>query len=208
MQAALIVVDDDQYICEEIRRTFEPRGFNVKTFASAEAFLNAPRPPGMACILIDHYLPRLTGLELLWRIKSLHYRIAPIMMTGKGDTQMAVQAMKAGAVDFIEKPFRTDEFESVISVAFEKLQKSNSITAFARDAAARIGRLTPRQREILQRVLAGEPSKNIAADLGLSQRTVENHRAAMMKKCGVRSIPALARLAIAATGGGADNLLS
>jgi two-component system CheB/CheR fusion protein len=207
-RAALMVVDDDQYICEEIRRTFEARGFNVKIFASAEAFLNAPRPPGMACILIDHYLPGLTGLDLLRRIKSLHYRIAPIMMTGKGDTQMAVQAMKAGALDFIEKPFRSDEFESVINNAFEKLQKSNNITAFAADAAARIGRLTSRQREILKRVLAGDPSKNIAADLRLSQRTVENHRAVIMKKCGVKSIPALARLAIAATGDGADNLLS
>jgi two-component system CheB/CheR fusion protein len=150
----------------------------------------------------------LTGLDLLRRIKSLHYRIAPIMMTGKGDTQMAVQAMKAGALDFIEKPFRSDEFESVINNAFEKLQKSNNITAFAADAAARIGRLTSRQREILKRVLAGDPSKNIAADLRLSQRTVENHRAVIMKKCGVKSIPALARLAIAATGDGADNLLS
>jgi two-component system CheB/CheR fusion protein len=205
-QAALMVVDDDQNICEEIRRTFEPRGFNVRTFASAEAFLSAPRPPGMACILIDHYLPGMTGLELLTRIKNLHYRIAPIMMTGKGDTSLAVRAMKAGALDFLEKPFLTEEFESVISNAFEKLQDANRTIAFATDATARIGRLTPRQREILQRVLAGEPSKNIATDLGLSRRTVENHRAAIMKKCGVQSIPALARLAIAAAGDGADNL--
>jgi two-component system CheB/CheR fusion protein len=162
----------------------------------------------MACILIDHYLPGMTGLELLRRIKDLHYRISPIMMTGRGDTSLAVRAMKAGALDFLEKPFLAEEFESVISNAFEKLQDANRTIAFATDAAARIGRLTPRQREILQRVLAGEPSKNIAADLGLSQRTVENHRAAIMKKCGVQSIPALARLAIAAAGDGAENLFS
>ena len=204
---ALLVVDDDQYLCDEIRRTFEARGFYVNTFASAEAFLAAPRPPGMTCILIDHYLPGMTGLELLGRIRSLHYRIAPIMMTGNGDTRMAIQAMKAGAFDFIEKPIQKDEFENAINNVFEKLQQSKTAADVADDAVARIARLTPRQREILKRVLAGEPSKNIAADLGLSQRTVENHRAAIMKKCGVQSIPGLARLAIAASSEGADNVI-
>jgi two-component system CheB/CheR fusion protein len=117
---------------------------------------------------------------------------------------MAVQAMKAGAIDFIEKPIHREELLASIERAIEQSRDSGKLAAWRDDAALHLARLTPRQRQIMELVLAGHPSKNIAADLGISQRTVENHRASIMKKSGSKSLPELARLAIAATGSDGD----
>ncbi len=121
------------------------------------------------------------------------------MITGNSDVAMAVQAMKAGAADFIEKPIGAAELLASIDRALELSRDSRKIVAWQADAAAHLATLTPRQRQIMELVLAGHPSKNIAADLGISQRTVENHRASIMKKTGSISLPALARLALAAS---------
>ena len=118
------------------------------------------------------------------------------MITGHGDVPMAVQAMKAGAADFIEKPIGRDELLASIERALEQSRDSAKLSAWRETAAMRLAGLTARQRQIMDLVLAGHPSKNIAADLGISQRTVENHRAAVMKKTGSHSIPALIRLAL------------
>jgi two-component system CheB/CheR fusion protein len=120
------------------------------------------------------------------------------MITGNSDVPMAVQAMKAGASDFIEKPIGRDELLACVERALEQSRDTAKLTAWRKDATERVGRLTPRQRQIMDMVLAGDPSKNIAADLNLSQRTVESHRASIMKKMGAKSLPALARLALAA----------
>ena len=120
------------------------------------------------------------------------------MITGYGDVSMAVRAMKAGAVDFIEKPIRPDELLASIESALDRTQDAAALSASQETAAKCIADLTPRQQQIMDLVLAGHPSKNIAADLGISQRTVENHRAAIMKKTGSKSIPALIRTALAA----------
>jgi two-component system CheB/CheR fusion protein len=120
------------------------------------------------------------------------------MITGNSDVGMAVAAMKAGAADFIEKPVGGSELLAGIERALELSRDSGKLSAARAAAAGHLAALTPRQREIMDMVLAGHPSKNIAADLGISQRTVENHRAAIMRKTGTKSLPALARLALAA----------
>jgi len=120
------------------------------------------------------------------------------MITGNSDVPMAVQAMKAGASDFIEKPIGHGELLTSVERALEQWRDSNKLFAWRENATNLVAGLTSRQRQIMQLVLSGYPSKNIAADLGISQRTVENHRAAIMKKTGSNSLPALARLALAA----------
>jgi two-component system CheB/CheR fusion protein len=123
------------------------------------------------------------------------------MITASADVSTAVQAMKVGASDFLEKPIANDELLAAIRRALEQSRDANKLVAWREFAASHIALLTRREREILDLVLAGNPSKNIAADLGISQRTVENHRAAIMKKTGTKSLPALARLALAAAEG-------
>lgn len=194
----IYVVDDDSHIREGISRVLEENGQTVEAYSTCEAFLADYRPDREACLLIDAYLPGMSGLEMLQWLKEGGHRLPAIMITGYGDVPMAVQAMKAGAMDFIEKPVGVDDMLASIKRALEQSRDSTKLTAWRADAAKRVAGLTPRQRQIMELVLAGHPSKNIAADLGISQRTVENHRAAIMKKTGSKSLPALARLALAA----------
>jgi two-component system CheB/CheR fusion protein len=140
----------------------------------------------------------MSGLELLNRLRAAGHRLPAIMITGNSDVPMAVQAMKAGASDFLEKPIGRGELLASVARALEQSKDATKLSDWQKSAANRIARLTPRERQIMELVLAGRPSKNIAADLGISQRTVENHRAAIMEKTGSKSLPALARLALAA----------
>ena len=194
----VFVVDDDSHIREGIRGVLEQDGRIVEDYAACEDFLEAYRPGREACLVIDAYLPGMDGIELLRRLGDAGHRLPAIMITGNSDVPMAVQAMKAGASDFIEKPISRDELLASVERALEQSRDSSKLSAWREDAANHVARLTPRQHEIMALVLAGHPSKNIAADLGISQRTVENHRATIMKKTGSKSVPALARLALAA----------
>jgi two-component system CheB/CheR fusion protein len=200
----VFVVDDDSNVCEAIRAVLEEDGRTVEAYSSCEAFLEAYRPGHGACLLIDAYLPGMNGLELLQRLHEAGDRLPAIMITGNSDVPMAVQAMKAGASDFIEKPIGSTELLASVERALEQSRDSNKLFAWRATAASHVADLTPRQRQIMELVLAGHPSKNIAADLGISQRTVENHRASIMRKTGCKSLPALARLALAAAWDGAD----
>ncbi len=173
-------------------------GRTVEIYDSSEAFLDAYQPGGEACLLVDARMPGMGGLELLQRLKRNGSRLPAIMITGQGDVPMAVEAMRAGAADFIEKPIRRDELFASIERALEQIRDSAKLSVRQEVAAMRLAGLTARQRQIMELVLAGHPSKNIAADLGISQRTVENHRAAVMKKTGSHSLSALIRLALAA----------
>jgi two-component system CheB/CheR fusion protein len=148
--------------------------------------------------LIDAYLPGMTGVELLRRLSDTGNQMPAIMITGNSDVQVAVQAMKAGASDFIEKPITGADLLARIDFVLEHARDAHKLIAWRESATAHLAHLTSRQRQIMEMVLAGHPSKNIAADLGISQRTVENHRASIMKKSGSKSLPALARLALAA----------
>ena len=194
----IYVVDDDTLIRAAIRAVLEDEGRVVEDFETAEAFLNAYRPGREACLLIDAYLPGMSGLELLQRLQDTGRTLPAIMITGASDVPMAVRAMKAGAVDFIEKPIGAPDLIAGIARALSLAADGGKQTAWRETASAHLAGLTPRQHEIMDMVLAGQPSKNIAADLGISQRTVENHRAAIMKKTGAKSLPALARLALTA----------
>ncbi len=196
----IFVVDDDDSVRAAIRAVLEDDGRAVTDFASCEAFLEAYHPGHEGCLVIDAYLPGMSGLALLKRLHDAGNRMPAIMITGNSDVSVAVAAMKAGAMDFIEKPIGRTDLLASVDRALELSHDTSKLSAWQQEAASHVAGLTSRQRQIMDMVLAGHPSKNIAADLGISQRTVENHRASIMKKMGTRSLPALARLVLAATG--------
>jgi two-component system, chemotaxis family, CheB/CheR fusion protein len=198
----VFVVDDDQNVCDGIRAVLEDDGQTVKTFSTCEAFLEAYHSGRPACLLIDAYLPGMNGIALLQRLSEAGDRLPAIMITGNSDVHVAVQAMKAGALDFIEKPIGRAELLASVERALEQAKDESTLSVRRDDARTRIAGLTSRQRQIMDLILAGHPNKNIAADLGISQRTVENHRATIMMKTGSKSLPALARLAFAAASPG------
>mgnify|MGYP002620779294 FL=1 len=190
----VFVVDDDAVVLEAMRDLLQEHGYGVKIYANGEEFLRAERSDG--CLLIDARLPGMTGLELIERLRAENFTLPTVMITGDGDIALAVEAMKAGASDFIQKPVGHVELLASIARAFEL---DGGRPSAARELAlSLVAGLTARQRQIMDLVMAGHPSKNIAADLGISQRTVDNHRAAIMRKTGSRSLPALIRIAIAA----------
>ncbi len=161
--------------------------------------LASHRQDGAECLLIDVYLPGMKELDLLRHIPGSGSHLPAIMITGQSDVAMAVQAMKARASDIIEKPVGRDDLLAGLDRALDQARDKGKQVIWREDAAHNIAALTPRQRQIMTRMVAGEPSKNIAADFAISQRTVENHRASIMRKTGAASLPALARLALAAT---------
>jgi two-component system CheB/CheR fusion protein len=193
------VVDDDGVLRETLREVLEAAGHAVKDFASCEAFLEAYQPGQGSCLLVDANLPGMKGVTLLRELRERGDKIPTIMVTGSSEISVAVDVMKAGANDFIEKPFECSDLLESISRALEHARDTNKLVAWKHAAFDHIADLTPRQKQIMDLVLAGQPSKNIAVDLGISQRTVENHRAEIMKRTGSKSIPALARLAVAAS---------
>ncbi|OYU50450.1 MAG: histidine kinase [Rhizobiales bacterium PAR1] len=196
----VFVIDDDAAIRENLGAMLVDAGLEAQAFDSCEAFLADYTPNSGACIVVDAYLPGMSGLDLLHHLRATGNAVPAIMVTGRSDVAIAVEAMKAGAVDFIEKPVRAAGLLASIAHAIEMGQGSTQKRGWLEQAAARVARLTTRQREIMDLVLAGHPNKNIAADLGISQRTVENHRAAIMQKTGSKSLPALARLAFVLSG--------
>lgn len=192
------VVDDDPETRTTIRDVLEGDGRVVEDFSSAEAFLEAYRPGGEGCLLVDVYLPGMSGVALLEELRARGDHLPVILITGSSDVGLAVDAMRSGACDFIEKPVGRTGLLASINLAIGQSRDIRILEAAQETAASHVAGLTPRQREVMDMVLAGHPSKNIAADLGISQRTVENHRAAVMHKMGAKSLPELARFAQAA----------
>jgi len=194
----VFVIDDDDSLRATMLELLTLEGRAVETYPSSEAFLEAYSPSRKGCLVVDAQMQGMGGLSLLERLKSERVDLPAIMITGYGDVSMAVRAMKAGAVDFIEKPVDADELIASIQNALDRAQGSGTLSARHTAAAKCIADLTAREHMVMDLVLAGRPSKNIAFDLGISQRTVENHRASIMKKTGSKSIPALIRCALAA----------
>ncbi len=193
--APILIVDDDPSVREHLVAALQEAGLQPLAFETGEALLASGQAGEGAALLLDAYLPGMSGLELLQQLRGGGNTIPTIIMTGHSDVAMAVAAMKAGASDFIEKPVRLSSLlASLDSARNAGREASRGLEQRAR-FQQRLAALTPRQREIMTLVLDGHPSKNIAADLRISQRTVENHRAAIMKKTGVTSLAALARLA-------------
>ena len=197
-KSCIFLVDDDAQLREAMRELLALEGYAVETYSSSEAFLETYIPSRQGCLIVDAKMEGLGGLALLERLRDARSTLPAIMITGHGDIQMAVRAMKSGAVDFIQKPIESAEL--LVSIADTLARTHDSSALSARHAAAMkcFADLTPREHSVMDLVLAGRPSKNIAYDLGISQRTVENHRASIMKKTGSKSIPALIRLALTA----------
>ena len=196
--ATVYVIDDDVSIRETLREVLEDYGYAVSSFASGSDFFDAFQHGSHACLLVDSLMPGMSGIEVIERLKLEGHDLPAIVVTGNGAVQMAVQAMKSGAVDFIEKPVSRTELLAAVARGLA-LQTDAAASALSREAAsASVASLTARQHQILDLVLAGHPSKNIAADLGVSQRTVDNHRAAIMKRTNSKSLSALIRTALAA----------
>lgn len=192
--ALIYVVDDDRAIRDGVKSILDDEGFSVSCFASAEAFLASYEPDRQASIVIDAGLPGMSGLELLKTLRAGGHHLPALMITGSSDVAMAVEAMKAGATDFLEKPVRPADLIRGVRRALAQSMDIRSRHGWQASAARHLSDLTARQRQIMHMVLAGHPSKNIATDLKISQRTVENHRAAIMAKTGAKSLPALARI--------------
>lgn len=192
----ICVVDDDAAVCDAAGIVFEDAGFEVRRYANGEAFLSSLRPNQHICLLVDAGLPGISGLDVLVRFRQQNPRAPAIMITGSSDVAMAVRAMKAGAFDFIEKPAYPEDLLESVRRAIAAPRNDNVMPPERIAATEMMARLTRREQEIMRKVLEGHPSKNIAMDLGISKRTVENHRAAIMKKTGSNSLPALARLAL------------
>jgi two-component system CheB/CheR fusion protein len=197
----VFVVDDDRAVRNGMQELLEEHGHAAASYASGEAFLAAEPPDRDGCLVVDAVMPGMGGIALLERLKAEKRSLPAIMITGHGDIAMAVQAMKAGAADFLEKPVRAEELLSSIERALDRSRDSAKHSVRRKTAAERIARLTPRERDVMDLVVAGRPNKIIADDLGISQRTVENHRAAVMKRTGVTSVPDLIRLVMAAADG-------
>jgi FixJ family two-component response regulator len=189
---SLFVVDDDPILLEAMRNLLDRVGYTAEVFTSGPAFLAACPADRRGCVLVDAFMPGMDGFELLQRLKTSGYALSAIMITGAGNVPMAVRAMKAGAADFIEKPFKVHELIDCLQRTLEP----PVLEPAKMGPVAQFGVLTERQREILELVLAGELNKCIAHRLGLSRRTVESHRAAIMKKAGATSVAALVRWAM------------
>ena len=194
----IFLVDDDRTLLGSLQEFLQEHGHTVEAYASGPAFLRASRPDRIGCLVVDAVMPGMDGIALLERLKAEGRGLPAIMITGQGDMALAVQAIKAGATDFLEKPVQPDQLLASINSALERAQDSTEVTAQRRHKAARrLARLTPREREVLNLVIQGQPSKIIAHNLGISQRTVESHRAAIMNRTRVRSLAELVRLAMA-----------
>ena len=192
------LVDDDEAIRRSVGFMLKTSGFHVRTYESGVDLLKSASNLEAGCILLDIRMPGMDGLELQAALRDKGIGLPVIIMTGHGDVTLAVQAMKAGAVDFIEKPFEKAVLLSAIDHGLERLRRSAASVDRADEAAVRLQALTPREREVLDGLAKGLPNKTIAYDLGISPRTVEIHRANLMSKLGVKSLSEALRIAFAA----------
>ena len=183
------IVDDDASVRDSLMVLLESAGYAVRAYDSAVAFLQAASDRTAGCVLTDVQMPELNGLELQRRMSEQGIRLPVIVMTGHGDVPIAVEAMKAGAADFLEKPFGDEQLLTSVSGAVAINRRVRDEAAAVADTMRRLATLTPREREVLGHLVAGQPNKTIAYDLGSSPRTVEVHRARVMEKMGARSLP-------------------
>lgn len=192
------IVDDEEAIRRSASFMLKTSGFDVETWPSGVAFLKGARGAAPGCVLLDVRMPEMDGLEVQQALMEHGIAMPVIVLTGHGDVSIAVRAMKAGAVDFLEKPFERDRLLDAIEAAFARLEDQAGRADRARDAVTAIAALTDREREVLDGLARGLPNKTIAYDLGISSRTVEVHRANVMSKLHVRSLSDALRIAFAA----------
>ncbi len=194
--ATAFVVDDDQAVRDSLRWLIESVGLNVETYASAQEFLDHANGACHGCILLDVRMPEMSGLELQEALRSRNIHNPVIIITGHADVPMAVRAMKAGAMDFIEKPFNDQVLLDRIQRALNLDSKNREREQLRNEACERMAKLTQREREVMEHVVSGESSKRIASDLGLSTKTIEAHRAKIMEKMQANSVADLVRIVL------------
>jgi FixJ family two-component response regulator len=191
----VFVVDDDPSVREALSSLFRSVDLQVELFGSTAEFLQHKRPDGASCLVLDIRLPGVSGLDFQAQLQQANIRIPIIFMTGHGDIPMSVRAMKAGAVDFLSKPFRDQDMIDAVTAAInrDRLQRASEQQAVA--IVDRYATLSPREREVMALVTAGKMNKQIAGELGLSEVTVKIHRGAAVRKMGARSLADLVRMA-------------
>lgn len=194
----VFVVDDETPIRDALRMLLRSVGLATRAYANAHDFLRELEPTVHGCLLADVRMPGMSGLELLETLRTKHPRLPVIIITGHGDVAMAVRAMKAGATDFIEKPFNDQVLLDAVHRALAQSRHDARTLPERAEIDARLATLTPREREVMQLVVEGKPNKVIGTRLDLSTRTVEVHRAKVMEKMQAGSLAELVRMAIAA----------
>jgi len=190
----VFVVDDDEAVCRSLSVLIEDIGLEVRTFTSAPQFLSDYNPAQRGCLVLDVRMSGMSGLELQSRLKELGHEIPIIIITGHADVPMAVEAMKEGAVDFIEKPFRDQVLLDNIQKAIDLDARIRRRRQESKDVQTRVQNLTRRERQIMDLLVLGKTNKTIAYELGISQKTVDFHRANILDKVGVDSVVELVRL--------------
>lgn len=202
MTETVYVVDDDEAVRDSLRWLLEGNGFRVTCFDSAEKFLGALTTvqSQRSCLILDVRMPGMTGTELHEDLLGRGISIPLIFITGHGNVPMAVDSMKKGAVDFLEKPFNDAQLCALVAAAFEKLRDAEEKVLGSQRAREMLERLTPREQQVLERIVAGRLNKQIADDLNISIKTVEAHRANIMDKIEARTMADLMKTALAAQG--------
>ena len=190
------VIDDDEAMRDSLNFLLGSANFDVALFPSAESFIEVVSGLHFGCVVSDVRMPGIDGIELLKRLKLLRCMFPVIIMTGHGDIALAVEAMKLGAVDFLEKPFEDDRLIGMIETAIRQAEPDARIEAAALDVAARIATLSPRERQVMDGLVAGLSNKLIAREYDISPRTIEVYRANVMTKMQAASLSELVRLAI------------
>jgi FixJ family two-component response regulator len=193
--SVVYIVDDDEAVRDSLVTLLEARGYRTKAFANAEAFLESGAAPSLpGCLLLDVNLPGVGGLSLLQQIGHVSPHLPVLMITGMGQVATAVQAMKAGALDFLEKPLDADALFALVDRALAASAQASASAEHRAKAKAWLDRLTPRERSVFDHLAKGKTNKQIAAELKISPRTVEIHRANLMEKLGATSVSDLIRL--------------
>lgn len=192
------VIDDDEAMRDSLNFLLDSSGYKVALFDTAQAFLDALPGLVFGCVVSDVRMPGLDGIELLKRVKAQHSPLPMLIMTGHGDVPLAVEAMKLGAVDFLEKPFEDDRLTAMIELALRLAEPGAKNETIAQDIAARVASLSPRERQVMQGLVAGLSNKLIAREHDISPRTIEVYRANVMTKMQANSLSELVRLAMRA----------
>jgi FixJ family two-component response regulator len=193
--AIVYIVDDDAPMRESLKNLIRSVGLRAELFASAQEFLRSKRPEVPSCLVLDVRLPGVSGLDLQRRTTEAGLEIPVIFITGHGDIPMSVRAMKAGALEFLTKPFRDQDLLDAIQQALERDRQARDQRAAVEELRSRFASLTPREREVMKGVVAGLLNKQIGAELGTSETTVKIHRHQVMEKMGAASLPELVRMA-------------
>jgi FixJ family two-component response regulator len=194
-KAIVHIVDDDESLRRAVDSLCRSVGLETRTYGSAQEFLDAKREDIAGCLVLDVRLPGVSGLDFQSQLAALGIHLPVILITGHGDIPMSVRAMKAGAVDFLPKPFRDQDLLDAVTAAIERDRKRRTVDGCANQLRDRFLKLSPREQQVMMLVTTGKMNKQVAGDLGLSEITVKIHRAAAMRKMGARTLADLVRMA-------------